>query len=455
MKNASLLLLSTILVVVSARASESKMSYLDNGEIRLGVDLSKGGAVTYLADSESKENVINSWDWGRQIQMSFYSGPVPFAPDGATLAPMWKDLGWNPIQSGDHYKHGSQVVEYHNDGKTIFVRCIPMIWPLDNVPAESFFETTYKLNGRTVEVTARLINHREDTTQYPARQQELPAVYTNGPWYRLVTYMGDRPFTSGEVTALVDRENGKGWPWLQFYSSERWAALLNDENEGLGVYHPSACWMSGGFAGIKGAGGPADDPTGYLSPLHTEILDATIDYTYRYTLILGSLAEIRDYVYAQHREKDLPAWTFSKDRQHWHYENTTDSGWPIQGELKVQSGPEAGMVSPHTFWLAEEASFLDVEAAFPAEAKTFQIIIEPYSKLDSRAWEAWGETGKRPSSPRLTPLVIDVKPGASINLYHVNLSQLEGYRGAMVRIRVKLPIESGTAHVRSLALRRK
>jgi len=74
------------------------ISYLDNGVIRLGVDLRLGGSITYLAESRNKVNMINSHDWGRQIQMSFYSGPQPFAPNGKQPAKTWAGLGWNPIQ---------------------------------------------------------------------------------------------------------------------------------------------------------------------------------------------------------------------------------------------------------------------------------------------------------------------------------------------------------------------
>jgi hypothetical protein len=66
--------------------------------------------------------MINSFDWGRQIQMSFYSGPVPYVPEGATVHENWKQLGWNPIQSGDVYKHRSQVTAHRNDGKELYLR---------------------------------------------------------------------------------------------------------------------------------------------------------------------------------------------------------------------------------------------------------------------------------------------------------------------------------------------
>src|SRR6266446_2894152 len=73
--------------------NEDRMSYLDNGVIRLGVNLELGGAITYLSKSKSHTNLINSYDWGRQIQMSHYSGPVPFAPRGKQPKKEWAGLG--------------------------------------------------------------------------------------------------------------------------------------------------------------------------------------------------------------------------------------------------------------------------------------------------------------------------------------------------------------------------
>ncbi|MDR2680871.1 MAG: hypothetical protein LBC47_08705, partial [Tannerella sp.] len=81
---------------------DSSMRYLENDRIKLGIDLSIGGAVTYLSDRDNGgKNMINSADWGRQIQMSFYSGPWPYiGPNGEKPTDNWAGLGWNPIQSG-------------------------------------------------------------------------------------------------------------------------------------------------------------------------------------------------------------------------------------------------------------------------------------------------------------------------------------------------------------------
>ena len=97
--------------------------------------------------------MINSWDWGRQVQMSYYSGPVPFCRR-ASAAPNWAGLGWNPIQAGDDFGHGSKDVEHSNDGKTLYVKCVPMQWPLDDVPGECTFESWLTLEGPVVRPAA-------------------------------------------------------------------------------------------------------------------------------------------------------------------------------------------------------------------------------------------------------------------------------------------------------------
>ena len=66
---------------------DGSLAYLDNGIIRLGLDLSQGGAATCLSRSGSDANMINSHDCGREVQLSFYSGPNPFHPPGTTSCP--------------------------------------------------------------------------------------------------------------------------------------------------------------------------------------------------------------------------------------------------------------------------------------------------------------------------------------------------------------------------------
>ncbi len=306
---------------------DEHVAYIENEHIRLGINLALGGCVTYLAEKGGK-NLINSHDWGRQVQMSFYAYPVPFIPGGKEISPGWRDLGWNPIGCGDAFGNRSQVLEYSVGETELYVKCIPMQWPLNNVPGDCTFEIWYRLNGMQVEVTSRLNNAREDKTAYPARGQELPAVYTNGEWWQAVSYVGNAPCTGGEVTRLYTKTD-PCWDPPAFKATEHWSALVDDNDYGLGIWMPSTVNFASGCFGTPGVGGPKDDPTGYISPHHNEILDHDIVYTYEYTLIVGQLEDIRAAALAKEKAAPDPlCWKFDGTRDHFWYKNITDAGIP-------------------------------------------------------------------------------------------------------------------------------
>jgi hypothetical protein len=399
----------------------SGMSYLDNGTLRLGVDLSLGGAITYLSAADKDENVVNCFDYGRQIQMSYYSGPTPFSVGDKRPAPHWAHLGWNPIQTGDDFHHGSRVVESRNDGQEIYVRCIPLIWPLDNVPAECTFESWITLAGNTARVRARLNNARSDTTQYPARRQELPALYTNGPYYRLMTYAGARPFTDGPLVR-IEKPAGQTFPWTSWLATENWAALVNEHDRGLGVWQSGCYDFSGGFAGKPGSGGTRDSPTGYLAPGYIEIIDHNIQHEYQYVLILGSLAEIRRYAYAHARPDARPAFRFSKNRQHWSMMNATDGGWPLNGVWRVRlEQPDPQLVSPATFWHASDVPRLEITAACR--------LTRPLARLYFKTLD---DNGLSEDKALNFPLVSD----EAEHVYRVDMTAATNYRGVITGLRL-------------------
>jgi len=108
---------------------------LENKRLKIGIDLKVGGAVTYLEDKKLQSgNMINSFDWGRQIQMSYYSGPKPFiGPNGETPEAVWSQFGWNPIQAGSGGRSPSKTISFQAGEDFMRVRCIPMQWPHNTV----------------------------------------------------------------------------------------------------------------------------------------------------------------------------------------------------------------------------------------------------------------------------------------------------------------------------------
>lgn len=442
--------LSLVPPLASARQKfdPSQLEFIDNGTIKLGISKDLGGAITYLSKSGSDENVINNFDWGRQIQMSFFGGPVPYHEKGQQPKAHWKHIGWNPIQAGDDFGNGSKVIELTKEKSRLSVKCIPMQWPLNNLPGECIYESFIELKGNTAEVRCRLVNARSDKTQYPGRHQELPAVYTNGSYYRLMTYRGDKPFTGDELVR-IPKKRGPGFPWDYWLATENWAALVNDEDWGLGIYKPNNSFFIGGFAGKEGEGGTNDNSTGYIAPLRTEILDHNITYEYRYTLILGSLDEIRAHAVREGKGAGLPDWKFEKDRQHWRYQAAgnygTDAGWPIKGFIELDlSKQDLVAISPATLWQADEAPVLQIEAAFKTSQKQAAV-----------AWSVYDGKNHDPVFAADNHLHFEIQGDGRFRTYEVRLSAAESYQGGinylMFRPSLK-PEEDGWVKIRRINL---
>ena len=213
-----------------------RMAYLDNGIIKVGVDLDRGGSIGFLADVKKGGNVVNVHDLGSWIGQSYYAGPKPFG----TPHPGLEGLALEP---GQRRRRLRQRLEAASRRRTTARPCtsspVPMQWALKNVPGDCTFETWITLEGRTVQVRNRLTNQRKDEKQYPAMDQELPAVYTIGKLHRLMTYTGDSPFADKPLTEIPKQPAKDGRPqWTTFFATEHWAALVDDDDWGLGVIHP-------------------------------------------------------------------------------------------------------------------------------------------------------------------------------------------------------------------------
>ena len=363
--------------------SDENLLFIENEHLRLGANLSLGGALTHLAE-KGKENLINNYDWGRQVQMSFYSGPVPHLPEGVQNNPGWDYIGWNPIQSGDCFRNRSDILDYYQKENEIYIKSVPRHWPLNNCKGECTFEVWYRLEGKMVMVTSRLNNARTDKTQFPARGQELPAVYTNATWYKLVSYCDTEPFTGGPIREICNKENGRGWPWESFFPTESWAALVDDDGYGLGVYNGQTNRFGGGFYGEKGVRDSIDQNTGYITPGAIEIIDHNIVYTYDYALIIGTVDEIRQEVYKLDDAERRRKFSFQKDRNHFYYKNITDKGFGNQECLDFDFAEGGVLCSPEVFVGRDKKKILIDAELSGGEIVGKATVILVYDGMDNR-----------------------------------------------------------------------
>jgi len=405
-------------VAAAAPRVEPQMSWLENERLKVGVDLRMGASITSLMSRADGRELVNNFDHGRQVQMSFYSGPNPFAPNGVQPHQAWKTLGWNPVQSGDWAGNPSKILEHRNNGVEMYSRLIPMQWPLDAIEADCEMESWIRLEARSVHVRCRVTNKRADLVFYPARHQELPAVYTNGPFRRVVTYTGDRPFSGGALNEWVD----PGPPWKTFCATERWAALVDSSNWGLGVWQPATTfWKQGEVPGETNRQGPLDNATGYLAPVALEHLDHHISYEYEFRLVPGSVEEIRRMVSDWERGRELPQYRFESGRMGWTLRGGVDGGAPLPGIWRVQAQSSTVMLEgPFTFWRAEGAGTLKVSALVKAQLGRLRV-----------AWR-----GIRLEDPEGSA-VFDVPTGGARKEYAFNLKDKPGYKGGLQRLMLR------------------
>lgn len=270
---------------------------LDNGVLTLKLDLTRGGAISYISTSGSDRNLVNIADEGRYIQQSYYAGKsVDRKADGQS--PGWSPWSWNPIQVGDAFRNRAEILEFRKTGNELYVKCIPMQWDMNNRPAEAEMEQWTSLDGAVVKVRNRLTCHRTDQIYGDSivNDQELPAVYPISALSNLYTYLGDAPFTGAPLDNPAVVNLSSGFWGIYPKVTEHWMAFVDENSWGMAVYNPLCDRFLAGMSGEPGK--EATDPsTSYIAPVKKEMLLKNSVYEYEYEIIIGSLTEIRDKIY--------------------------------------------------------------------------------------------------------------------------------------------------------------
>jgi hypothetical protein len=269
----------------------------DNGKLVVKFDLTRGGAISWISLSGSERSLVNIADEGRYVQQSYYAGKsLDRKADGQ--APNWSPWPWNPIQVGDAFRNRAKILDYKQTSDSLYVKCTPMQWDMNNKPAEAEMEQWTILEGNILVIRNRLTIHRTDNIYGDSIvcDQELPAVYPISALSNLVSYLGPLPFTNDTLSkpTVIHLEDGF---WGRYENvPENWMAFVDDNHFGMAVYNPQCTRFLAGMSGVPGKEA-AEGPTSYIAPVKKEILYKNSVYEYEYYIVIGTLEEMRERIY--------------------------------------------------------------------------------------------------------------------------------------------------------------
>ncbi|MFO1064415.1 MAG: hypothetical protein U0892_11180 [Pirellulales bacterium] len=264
----------------AAEPPESEdLAFLDNGRIRVGMKRSSGGAIAWVSASGSDRNLVNAFDRGRLIQQSYYG-----RPDGS----MWnkQPWTWNPVQGGDWRGSPARVLQFdiRDPRKEAYVKSVPKHWASGEELDKCGMEQTIELRGNTARV--RYHFRQRGGEDHPKRDQELPAVFVRPDLETFVVYTGDRPWSDE-----APERSRPGWPNEGRKMTEHWAAYVDAEDNGLGVYVPAAdrltCYRYGKSSQAK-------DACSYFAPIKQLSITADFDWDYEIVIAIGKSDAIRE-----------------------------------------------------------------------------------------------------------------------------------------------------------------
>lgn len=258
-------------------ALAANQKFLENGKIKIGVDLSSGGSIFWFSELPEDRNLMNHADRGRFIQQSYYG-----KKDGS----MWakKPWRWNPVQGGDYKGKPAKLLESKETTGTLYVRSVPVNWAGGEDIEDCRMEEWITLADQVAKIRFRFTYRGKDV--HPPTHQELPAVFLDYALTDLVHYKGTEPWTGKPVTT-----DQPGWPNESRKPTENWAGFVGPDGRGVGVLFPGTDRIT--TYRHPGPAGPTGGGCSYFAPIRTMSITPGLVFEYEVYLTIGSAAEMR------------------------------------------------------------------------------------------------------------------------------------------------------------------
>jgi len=287
---------AALLVSVAAAATPNlgprseELLVLDNGGVRVGIDRTKGGAITWLSWSAHPKNIVNLADPGRLIQQSYYAGLLlDRRAEGQSKS--WSPWSWNPIQGGG-VSSWARVTVFERQGEhTLYAETIPKLWDMPDEEAAALMRQWTAFEPGMLDVVVvrcEFVARRAAGDRWgPARlsPQEIPACYFTRNFSVMKSHLG------GGAWRVETQPPGP--PWGQATPPRQAMAFFAPNGQGVAVFSPAATqpWNFGPHGGGSSED-PAAGPCMHVAPIDRVNLGPSSTYRYRYWLVVGTESEI-------------------------------------------------------------------------------------------------------------------------------------------------------------------
>ena len=262
-------ILMSTLVLLAPAAAEDRWHYLDNGQIRLGVNLSAGACIGWFSGAPGSENVLNSFDVGRYVQQSYYGDK-----DGSD----WNGKPWrfNPVQGGSWRNTPAEVDDAHFDAANLYTKTKPRHWATGALLPECVMEQWLRLEGPLARLKFKMTYIGKKV--HKPTHQELPALFV-APRYDTLVFVGDKNQLMRKQPAFPNEYERVHEPWC---------AWVDKNDRGVGLFMPHTTQLTC----YRVRNGNRGDCS-YLAPIQTFALKPGLVFEYEVVLALGSLDELR------------------------------------------------------------------------------------------------------------------------------------------------------------------
>lgn len=270
---------------------------------RVGMRLDWGSSIVEV--SLNGTNFVNASDPGREIQLALYDARDSYVVCGS-CEPVSTVWGWNPVQGGDTWVHGSPTAEHRLNPNSIYIRSLPLEWYPDDkgggpdmaVASDVQFEqwvTAATGQAGGFKVHSRITHLGND--RHRATDQEIPAVYCNVDYEIFESYAGSFPWTNDATSSTT-------WPDLGIngdmhgaaVTTERWGACVDSMGVGMTVYVPQAYPRASGFH-VPGSPGANGYGTNYFKLFTVFDIDASAVIESDFYILPGDFRVARSAIY--------------------------------------------------------------------------------------------------------------------------------------------------------------